>query len=70
MNQDLRTDNREVVIYNVEDIKRIFKIGNNKAYALLSSRGFPSFRLNKRLYVTKDNLEEWLAKTKGKTFCY
>ncbi len=70
MNKNPAVDSGEVVLYNVEDIKRIFKIGNNKAYALLSSSGFPSFRLNKRFYVTKENPEDWLAKNKEKTFTY
>lgn len=61
-------DKQEVVLYTIDDIKRIFKIGRNKALALMSSSGFPSFRINRKLYVSKDELENWIVKSKGKTY--
>ena len=63
-------DNNEPVLYTVDDIQRIFKIGRNKAYELLSSDGFPSLKLNKKIYVSKDRLEDWIAKHSGKTYNY
>ena len=58
------------VLYTTEDIQHIFKIGRSKAYELMSSSGFPSFRLNKRIYVSKEKLEEWISKNSGKTYYY
>ncbi len=63
-------DKQEPVLYNVDDIQRIFKIGRSKAYQLLSSRGFPTIKLNKKMLVEKNKLEEWIAKNSGKTYIY
>lgn len=61
-------DKQDIVLYTIDDIKRIFKIGRNKALALMSSSGFPSFRINRKLYVSKNELESWIIKSKGKTY--
>ncbi len=63
-------DKQEPVLYNVDDIQRIFMIGRSKAYQLLSSRGFPTIKLNKKMLVEKNKLEEWIAKNSGKTYIY
>ena len=63
-------DKQDPVLYNVDDIQRIFKIGRSKAYQLLSSSGFPSIKLNKKLLVEKSKLEDWIAKNSGKTYAY
>ncbi len=63
-------DNNEIVLYNVDDIQRIFGIGRTKAYQLLSSKSFPSIKLNKRLLVEKNKLEEWIARNSGRTYIY
>jgi len=63
-------DSEEITLYTVDDIKRIFKIGRTNAYQLMTSSGFPSFRMNKKLYVEKEKLEEWVQKNSGKTFVY
>ena len=46
-------ENSDPVLYTVDDIQRIFKLGKNKAYELLRSDGFPSIKLNKRFYVSQ-----------------
>ena len=58
------------VLNDVEDIQRIFGIGRTKAYQLMDSSGFPSFRLNRKVLVSRDRLEEWIRKTTGKTYIY
>ena len=63
-------DKQDPVLYNVNDIQRIFQIGRSKAYQLLSSSGFPTIKLNKKLLVEKSKLEEWIAKNCGKTYIY
>lgn len=63
-------DNNAPVLYTVDDIQNIFKIGRTKAYQLMCSSGFPSFKLNKKLYISKEKLEDWIAKTSGKTYNY
>lgn len=63
-------DNPEIVLYNINDIQRIFGIGRTKAYQLVSSSGFPSIKLNKKIVVPKPQLLEWIGKNCGKTFHY
>lgn len=63
-------DNQLPVMYDVNDIQNIFKIGRSKAYQLLSSSGFPAIKLNKKLLVEKGKLEEWISKNSGKTYAY
>ena len=58
------------VQYDVDDIQHIFGIGRTKAYQLMDSSGFPSFRLNRKVLVSRDRLEEWIRKTTGKTYLY
>lgn len=58
----------KIVLYTVRDIQEIFKIGRTKAYELMSSSGFPSFKINNRVYVEEQSLENWLRKREGKTF--
>ncbi len=65
-----RVDNTEPILYTVDDIQRIFKIGRSKAYQLLSSKGFPTIKLNKKLLVEKHRLEDWISKNSGKTYIY
>lgn len=64
------TEGEEIVLYTVDDIRRVFKIGRTKAYELMSAAGFPSFRMNNRLYVEKGKLIAWINKRDGKSFCY
>lgn len=63
-------DNKAPVMYTVNDIQNIFGIGRTKAYQLMCSSGFPSIRLNKKLLVSKEKLEEWIRRNSGKTFHY
>lgn len=63
-------DNQIPILYDVNDIQNIFKIGRSKAYQLLSSSGFPSIKLNKKLLVEKGKLEDWISKNSGKTYEY
>ena len=59
-------DNTEIVLYNIEDLQRIFHIGRNKVYQLASTSGFPAMRLNRQILVPKDKLERWIQQNSGK----
>ena len=63
-------DTDKIVLYTVDDIQMVFKIGRTKAYELMSASGFPSFRMNNRLYVEAGKLAAWIDKLAGKTFSY
>lgn len=55
-------DETEIIMYNVEDIMRIFHMGRSKAYQLVNSDGFPRVRLNNKILVPKNSLEDWIQK--------
>ena len=63
-------DNNGVVLYTVTDIQRVFNLGRTKAYELLSADGFPSFKINNRVYVEREQLLSWLNKRVGKRFSF
>ena len=67
---DNNIDKDEIVLYDANDIGRIFKIGRTQSYKLLNAKGFPSFKLNNKLYVSKDKLETWINRNTNRTFTY
>lgn len=60
----------DTIIYTVNDIQNILSLGRTKAYELMRSDGFPSVKLNNRLYVSKENFEKWFNKQTNKTYSY
>ena len=64
------TNDNMIQMYTVDDIQNIFMIGRTKAYQLMSSSGFPAIKLNKKLLVEKNKLEEWITKNSGRTYNY
>ncbi len=70
MKNNKNIDNENIVLYNVGDIQRIFNIGKTKAYQLVNSNGFPTIRINKKIYIPKLELEKWISRNVGKTFNY
>jgi excisionase family DNA binding protein len=63
----MNTDN-DIIIYTVDDVSHMLKIGKTTTYRLMSSDAFPSFKLNRRLCVTKDNFHTWLHKNTKKIY--
>ena len=55
----------DTVLYTAKDIQKIFSCGENLAYAIMNSEHFPSFKINKRIYVHKEKLEKWLDANKN-----
>lgn len=55
-------------IYTAQDLCKILKIGKNTAYELVKSQGFPSYRINRKYFVTEEALNSWLSSVKGKEF--
>lgn len=60
--------NKKQILYTVADIQEIFKIGRTKAYQLMVSDSFPSFRLNRKLYVSSEKLDDWINKNTKKSY--
>lgn len=59
-----------IILYTVEDVSKLFGLGRTKTYQLMAAPGFPSFRLNRKVYITKENLEKWIRDNRGKTYHY
>ena len=53
-------DNKDPVLYTVQDIKRIFKCGQRQAYELVKTPGFRSFRVGTKLLVEREALMKWI----------
>lgn len=54
------------ILYTCKDLQEIFKCGRKKAYEIMNSQGFPSFRINTSLYVEKSELEKWIGRNRNK----
>ena len=47
----------------IDDLKKVFRIGNDKAYKLCGMIGFPAFRIGEGQWlIDPKGLEEWVAK--------
>lgn len=46
---------------NATLLAQLFGVSRASAYELMSEKDFPSFRIGKRILVTKENLVEWIA---------
>lgn len=44
----------------VSDIKKHLHIGHDRAYQLISLKGFPAMKLGKRYIIQKDKYLKWL----------
>lgn len=47
----------------IDDLKKVFRIGNDKAYKLCGMRGFPAFRIGEGQWlIDPKGLDEWVSK--------
>ena len=47
----------------ISDLKKVLRIGNDKAYKLCGMKGFPSFRIGEGPWlIDPKGLEDWVAK--------
>ena len=51
-----------------KDLQYIFGIGKNRAYELMNSSGFPTLRVNNRMYVSKEALTKWVNTYTGRQY--
>ncbi len=47
-------------IMSVEDLKKLFDIGINKAYEITKYKGFPAIHIGRKIIIPKKQLEQWL----------
>ena len=72
MNPNLKKDGikmRQPLIKNYDELPmfinatllaQLFGVSRASAYELMSEKDFPSFRIGKRILVTKEKLVEWI----------
>ena len=60
-----KTEN-DIILYTTKDIQNIFKLGRDKTYQLIHSRGFPSIQIGREYYIPKNKLEKWIDGNVGK----
>ena len=54
-------------VLTTKDLSIALKLGRDSAYALMSSRNFPSYKIGKRYFITSEALNKWLKNVDGKT---
>ena len=57
-------------LYSAKDIQRILKLGRDKTYKLLNSKGFPSIKIGRDIRVPKDEFDKWIKRNTGKEVYY
>ena len=58
----------ELKVFTAKELAGVLKIGRDKAYALIRSKGFPSICIGKRYIVTEKALNEWLEQYEHKNY--
>ena len=53
------------VVINADNLAVILGISRTKAYQLMHSNAFPTFRIGSRIVVRKDHLLAWIDKEVG-----
>ena len=47
---------------NADQLAQVLGISRANAYCLMHTRGFPTFKIGKRMMVPKDKLMDWMEK--------
>ncbi len=50
----------------VQELMAELHIGRKKAYEMVHSKDFPSFRIGRKILVSSDGLNDWLRNEEGK----
>ncbi|MBO5383372.1 MAG: helix-turn-helix domain-containing protein [Ruminococcus sp.] len=55
-----------IKIYTTKEVGRILNLGKNATYKLMNSKSFPSYRINRKLFVSEEDLYKWIDTIKGR----
>ena len=61
---------QEERLLTAKDIQYILGMRKNKTYELLNSKGFPTLRIGKRIYVKRSKLNEWINLYSGRAYLF
>lgn len=64
----MRSDDKKMCL-NVPELAQELGISKPMAYELVNCAGFPSFRVGKRIIVSREALEEWLRNASASEKC-
>lgn len=56
------------MLLTVKDLQTVLNVGRDTAYALVHAEGFPAIKIGGRFYVSKVELEKWIAKYSYRAF--
>ena len=65
---EIKAHDSDIKMLTAKELSSDLRIGRDKAYALMKSRGFPSICIGKRYYVTEAALSEWLKNYEYKEY--
>ena len=51
----------EKVVYTVKEMQEVLGISRATAYELIHVKGFPAFRVGKKILISKTGLDEWIS---------
>ena len=54
-------------LLTIKDIQTIFGCGKDKAYQIVTKRGFPSIKIGRVYYISEKNLQKWIENNFGNT---
>lgn len=57
-----------MTLLTVQETQSLLRLGRDKTYALMHSKGFPSVKIGGRYFVEEEALKEWLTKYRYKEF--
>ena len=58
----------DIKVYTPSELAEVLKIGKTNTYRLMRTSGFPSYKINNKIFVTETALIEWLNKMRGREF--
>lgn len=50
----------------VKEMQTYVGVGRRKAYELANSKGFPSFRIGRKILISREGLERWMKEQEVK----
>ena len=56
------------VLLTARDLTTQYRISRDRAYELMHSKSFPSFKWKGRFYVSQPDMELWVRSQRGKEF--
>ena len=55
-------------LLRVRDLQEIFGCSKDRAYKLANSKGFPSIKIGRQIYIPEKELEKWISTYSYKEF--